>query len=79
MNVSLMNFLETVIGIPPSVFEGEMDLLKAETLRVMLKLFVQVASVDPLLLYGNRDTGIIDSSILNRCLNFYMRLANADY
>ena len=56
-----------------------MDLLKAETLRVMLKLLMQVASVDPLLLYGNRDTGVIDSSILTRCLNYYMMLANADY
>ena len=38
-----------------------------------------MASVDPLLLYGNRDTGVIDSSILSQCLHYYMMLANADY
>lgn len=76
---SILPFLQTVIGILPSQFTSDVDLLKAETLRTILKIMAQVASVDPLILYYSESDQIIDPHRLTQCLEFCLRMVHHDY
>ena len=75
---SILPFLQIVIGILPSQFTSDVDLLKAETLRTVLKIMAQVASVDPLILFCDSNQ-ILDSQRLAQSLEFCLRIVHQDY
>ena len=60
-----------MIGVPPVKFTSDLDLLKAETLKVLLRLLIQVSQVDPLHLYTTQGVNGIDAGLFTHCLTFY--------
>ena len=61
-----------MIGVPPAKFTCDLDLLKAETLKILLRLLLQVSQVDPLNLYTTQGVNGIDAELFQQSLTFYI-------
>ena len=68
-----------MLGVPSAKFTCDLDLLKAETLRILLRLLLQVSQVDPLNLYTTPAVNGIDAELFQPCLTFYSQLADTEY
>ena len=67
------------MGVPPSKFLNELDVLKAETMLVVLKLLTQVTSVDPTLLFTSENNSQPDSQLMLACFQFWLQILDTDY